>query len=118
MSFTAIHNNPVTIVRGATGCGKTTQVPQFLYEAGYGNPNGPTPGMIGITQPRRVAASTMARRVGEELGNSDISSYQIRFDASVGKRTAIKFMTDGILIREISQDFALSKYSAIIIDEA
>ena len=73
--------------------------------------------MIGITQPRRVAAVTMAKRVGEELCNSNASSYQIRFDSTVGKQTAIKFMTDGILIREISQDFALSKYSAIVIDE-
>ena len=114
----AIHNNPVTIVCGATGSGKTTQIPQFLYEAGYGSPDGPTPGMIGVTQPRRVAAVTMAQRVGEELCNPGISSYQIRFDSTVGKQTAIKFMTDGILIREISQDFALSKYSAIVIDEA
>jgi ATP-dependent RNA helicase DHX37/DHR1 len=115
----AIHNNPTVIICGATGSGKTTQVPQFLYEAGYGNLDSPTPGMIGITQPRRVAAVTMARRVGEELGNaSNKVSYQIRFDSTVGKGTAIKFMTDGILIREVANDFALTKYSAIIIDEA
>ena len=114
----AIHNNSVVIVCGATGSGKTTQVPQFLYEAGYGDPEGPTPGLIGVTQPRRVAAVTMAKRVGEELGNRSKSAYQIRFDSSVEPQTAIKFMTDGILVREISQDFALSKYSAIVIDEA
>lgn len=114
----AIHNNPVVIVCGATGSGKTTQVPQFLYEAGYGSPDSPNPGMVGVTQPRRVAAVTMARRVGEELGNVNASSYQIRFDSTVGKKTAIKFMTDGILLREISQDFILSRYSAIVIDEA
>ena len=107
---------------GATGSGKTTQIPQFLYEAGYGADGGPTPGIIGVTQPRRVAAVAMSRRVGEELcdsrtRDSNVSSYQIRFDSTVGKQTAIKFMTDGILIREISQDFALSKYSAIILDE-
>ena len=114
----AVHNNPVTIVCGATGSGKTTQVPQFLYEAGYGNPDGPNPGMIGVTQPRRVAAVTVAKRVGEELCDHNASSYQIRFDSTVSQRTAIKFMTDGILVREISQDFSLERYCAIIIDEA
>ena len=114
----AIHNNSVVIVCGATGSGKTTQVPQFLYEAGYGDSKGPTPGLIGVTQPRRVAAVTMAKRVGEELESRSKSAYQIRFDSNVEPQTAIKFMTDGILIREISQDFALSKYSAIVIDEA
>ena len=114
----AIHNNPVVIVCGSTGSGKTTQAPQFLYEAGYGNPNGPTPGMIGVTQPRRVAAVTMAQRVGHELNNPLASSYQIRFDSTVGQRTAVKFMTDGIMIREIAQDFALTKYSVVIVDEA
>lgn len=114
----AIHNNTAVVVCGSTGSGKTTQIPQFLYEAGYGNPNGPTPGLIGVTQPRRVAAVTMARRVGEELNDVAASSYQIRFDSSMGKDTAIKFMTDGILIREIAQDFVLTKYSVIVIDEA
>lgn len=115
----AIHNNPCTIVWGTTGSGKTSQVPQFLFEAGYGNPNGPTPGMIGITQPRRVAAISMAKRVGEELGqNSGRVSYQIRFENTTSNNTAVKFMTDGILLREISQDFALTKYSVILVDEA
>lgn len=116
----AIHNHDVVVVCGATGSGKTTQVPQFLFEAGYGDPSGPTPGMIGVTQPRRVAAVSMAERVGEELGqHRQRVAYQIRFDHStVSKDTAIKFMTDGILLREISQDVSLSKYSAIIIDEA
>lgn len=115
----AIHNNPIVIIWGATGSGKTTQVPQFLYEAGYGSPNSPTPGMIGITQPRRVAAVSSANRVSEELGSaSDKVSYQIRFDSTVSGRTAIKYMTDGILVREITEDVALSKYSAVIIDEA
>ena len=115
----AIHNNPTVVIWGATGSGKTTQVPQFLYEAGYGNQDGPTPGMIGVTQPRRVAAVSMAKRVGDELGSaSGKVSYQIRFESNVSDKTAIKFMTDGILIREIAKDFSLSKYSAIIIDEA
>ncbi|EFQ97281.1 pre-mRNA-splicing factor ATP-dependent RNA helicase PRP43 [Nannizzia gypsea CBS 118893] len=115
----AIHNNPCVVIWGATGSGKTTQLPQFLFEAGYGSPDSPNPGMIGITQPRRVAAVSMAKRVGEELAQySDRVSYQIRFDTSVTSKTAIKFMTDGVLIREVAQDFSLSKYSTIIIDEA
>ena len=115
----AIHDNPVVIIWGATGSGKTTQVPQFLFEAGYSSAGTPTPGMIGVTQPRRVAAVSMAKRVGDELGeHSGKVSYQIRFESTTSKQTAIKFMTDGILLREISQDFALSKYSIIIIDEA
>lgn len=64
----AIHNNDVVIIWGATGSGKTTQVPQFLFEAGYADRSGPTPGLIGVTQPRRVAAVSMAERVGNELG--------------------------------------------------
>lgn len=115
----AIYNNPVVVIWGATGSGKTTQVPQFLYEAGLGSRESPNSGIIGVTQPRRVAAVSMAKRVGDELGGvTDKVSYQIRFDSSVGDKTAVKFMTDGILIREIANDFALLKYSIIIIDEA
>jgi len=115
----AIYNHPTVVISGATGSGKTTQVPQFLFEAGYGNPESTTPGMIGVTQPRRVAAVSMAKRVGDELGQArNKVSYQIRFDSSVNDNTAIKFMTDGILIKEIANDFALLKYSVIIIDEA
>ncbi|KAK4148195.1 P-loop containing nucleoside triphosphate hydrolase protein [Dichotomopilus funicola] len=115
----AIHDNDVVIICGATGSGKTTQVPQFLFEAGYGSPNGPTPGMIGITQPRRVAAVSMSKRVAQELGDrSNVVGYQIRFEGNVDPNTALKFMTDGVLLREVAQDFALKKYSAIIIDEA
>lgn len=115
----AVHNNDCTVIWGATGSGKTTQIPQFLYEAGYGSPHGPTPGLIGVTQPRRVAAVSMAKRVAVELGDqADRVAYQIRFDSTVGPKTAIKFMTDGVLLREIAQDFTLSKYSAIVIDEA
>lgn len=115
----AIYNNPTVVIWGATGSGKTTQVPQFLYEAGFGAPNGPTPGMIGVTQPRRVAAVSMAKRVADELGSVQGKvSYQIRFESSVSDQTVIKFLTDGILIREIANDFALLKYSVIIIDEA
>ena len=115
----AIHNHDVVVVWGATGSGKTTQVPQFLLESGYGAADGPTPGMIGVTQPRRVAAVSMAKRVGDELGDQNSKvAYQIRFDTSTSAKTAIKFMTDGVLLREITQDFVLTKYSAIVIDEA
>ncbi|KAF2787245.1 P-loop containing nucleoside triphosphate hydrolase protein [Melanomma pulvis-pyrius CBS 109.77] len=115
----AIHNNDVVVVWGATGSGKTTQVPQFLFEAGYGAADGPTPGMIGVTQPRRVAAVSMSKRVSDELGDAGSKvAYQIRFDTTTSPKTAIKFMTDGVLLREISQDFVLTKYSAIVIDEA
>lgn len=115
----AIHNNDVVVVWGATGSGKTTQVPQFLYEAGYGAQDGPTPGLIGVTQPRRVAAVSMAKRVGDELSSHGSKvAYQIRFDTTTSAKTAVKFMTDGVLLREITQDFVLTKYSAIVIDEA
>ncbi|KAK6521551.1 putative ATP-dependent RNA helicase DHR1 [Arthrobotrys conoides] len=114
-----IHNNLVTILCGETGSGKTTQVPQFLFEAGYGDPNGDTPGMIGVTQPRRVAAVTMAKRVADELGeHSGRVSYQIRFEGTAHANTAIKFMTDGVLLRELGEDFALRQYSAVVVDEA
>ncbi|KAG9013562.1 putative ATP-dependent RNA helicase DHR1 [Tulasnella sp. 427] len=111
--------NPITIICGETGSGKTTQVPQFLFEAGFGTPGTDNPGMIGITQPRRVAAMSMASRVAEELNlPANRVSYQIRYDATVSERTSIKFMTDGVLLRELSQDFLLTKYSVIIVDEA
>ena len=75
--------------------------------------------MIGITQPRRVAAISMASRVAHELSlSSSRVSYQIRYDANVSPATSIKFMTDGVLLRELATDFLLTKYSAIIIDEA
>ena len=116
----AIHNNSTVVIAGDTGSGKTTQVPQFLYEAGYGQTDGPYPGLIGVTQPRRVAATSMTKRVSDELGGEHASrvAHQVRFDSSVGRKTAIKFMTDGILIREIASDFLLTTYSVIIIDEA
>ncbi|KAG2151417.1 P-loop containing nucleoside triphosphate hydrolase protein [Suillus clintonianus] len=111
--------NPVVIICGETGSGKTTQIPQFLYEAGFGDPTGVNSGMIGVTQPRRVAAMSMASRVARELSlTSSRVSYQIRYDATVSPSTTIKFMTDGVLLRELATDFLLSKYSVIIIDEA
>nr|VWP00591.1 N/A [Ganoderma boninense] len=115
----AIVLNSVVIICGETGSGKTTQVPQFLYEAGFGSPGSENPGMIGVTQPRRVAAMSMASRVAHELSLASTKvSYQIRYDATVSPSTAIKFMTDGVLLRELATDFLLKKYSVIIIDEA
>ncbi|KAF5385658.1 hypothetical protein D9757_005460 [Collybiopsis confluens] len=115
----AVLLNPVVVICGETGSGKTTQIPQFLYEAGFGSPGSDNPGMIGITQPRRVAAMSMASRVAQELSlASSRVSYQIRYDATVSPTTSIKFMTDGVLLRELATDFLLTKYSVIIIDEA
>ncbi|KAJ7573380.1 P-loop containing nucleoside triphosphate hydrolase protein [Mycena floridula] len=115
----AILLHPIIVICGETGSGKTTQVPQFLYEAGFGTPGSDNPGMIGITQPRRVAAVSMAARVAHELSlTSSHVSYQIRYDATVSPNTSIKFMTDGVLLRELATDFLLTKYSVIIIDEA
>lgn len=111
--------NPVTVLCGETGSGKTTQVPQFLFEAGFGTPGSDNPGMIGITQPRRVAAMSMASRVASELALPPSRvSYQIRYDATVSPSTSIKFMTDGVLLRELARDFLLTKYSVVIVDEA
>lgn len=115
----AVLLNNVVVICGETGSGKTTQVPQFLFEAGFGSPGSDNPGMIGITQPRRVAAMSMASRVAHELSlSSSRVSYQIRYDATVSPSTSIKFMTDGVLLREMASDFLLSKYSVLIIDEA
>ena len=93
-----IGENDVVVLCGETGSGKTTQVPQFLYESGYGKR-----GVIGVTQPRRVAAVSMARRVAKELGSHGARvGYQIRYDKTVSEHTAVKFMTDGILLKEVA----------------
>ncbi|KAL7272160.1 putative ATP-dependent RNA helicase DHR1 [Rhizina undulata] len=116
----AIHAHSCVVICGETGSGKTTQIPQFLYEAGYGTPGSPTPGLIAVTQPRRVAAVSMAKRVGEELGEGGEKkvAYQIRFEGTVGSQTVIKFMTDGVLLRELGEDLSLKKYSVVVVDEA
>lgn len=113
-----IHDNAVTILCGETGSGKSTQLPQMLFEAGYGKRDGSNPGKIGVTQPRRVAAVSVAQRVGHELGLQKEVSYQIRYDGTVNNETVIKFMTDGVLLKEISRDFLLNDYSVLLIDEA
>jgi ATP-dependent RNA helicase DHX37/DHR1 len=98
-------NNIISIFLKINQIGKTTQVPQFLYEAGFGDPKHPEfPGVIGITQPRRVAAISMAKRVSQEMGfentNNKTVGYQVRYDAiTCGKETRVKFMTDGILLK-------------------
>ena len=139
-----IEANPVVVLCGETGSGKTTQVPQFLVEAGFGwrhaarNPS--RSGIIAVTQPRRVAAVSMAKRVAEELGTKLLFSklpspegglvgkndlrgsvgYQVRYDARTihPDRARLKFMTDGVMLRESKEDILLRKYSVVILDEA
>ncbi|KAK1367944.1 RNA helicase [Heracleum sosnowskyi] len=117
----AINENTSVIIRGETGCGKTTQVPQFLYEAGFGSSRSSVKsGMIGVTQPRRVAVLATAKRVAFELGlhlGKEVG-FQVRHDKRIGDNCSIKFMTDGILLRELQNDFLLKRYSVIILDEA
>ncbi|GLT78688.1 hypothetical protein SLA2020_502160 [Shorea laevis] len=111
----AVHDNQVLVVIGETGSGKTTQVTQYLAEAGY-----TTKGKIGCTQPRRVAAVSVAKRVAEEYGCrlGEEVGYAIRFEDCTGPDTVIKYMTDGMLLREILIDENLSQYSVIMLDEA
>ncbi|KAG6011876.1 hypothetical protein E4U54_007861 [Claviceps lovelessii] len=111
-----IETYPVTIVIGQTGSGKTTQIPQYLEKAGW-CANGK---MIGVTQPRRVAATTVALRVADEVGcevGKEVG-YSIRFEDVTSSATRIKFLTDGLLIREALVDPLLSRYSVIMVDEA
>ncbi|KAK1442315.1 ATP-dependent RNA helicase [Babesia gibsoni] len=105
----------VMVVVGETGSGKTTQLAQFLYEAGYFKQ-----GIIGCTQPRRVAAVSVCQRVAAEMGSrvGDLVGYSIRFEDMTSKQTAVKFMTDGILLRETLLDPELDRYSCVIMDEA
>lgn len=111
----AIKDNQIMIVVGETGSGKTTQLTQYLAEAGFGDN-----GMIGCTQPRRVAAMSVAKRVAEEVGcevGAEVG-YAIRFEDKTSKDTVIKYMTDGHLQREIIMDPDLQRYSVIMLDEA
>ncbi|KAI9834780.1 MAG: DEAH-box RNA helicase prp16 [Sarea resinae] len=110
-----IRDNQVIVVVGQTGSGKTTQLTQFLYEDGYARS-----GMIGCTQPRRVAAMSVAKRVSEEMEVKlgGLVGYAIRFEDCTSKETAIKYMTDGVLLRESLVEPDLDKYSCIIMDEA
>lgn len=110
-----IRDNQVVIVVGETGSGKTTQLTQFLYEDGYAKI-----GLIGCTQPRRVAAMSVAKRVAEEM-ECELGStvgYAIRFEDCTSKDTKIKYMTDGVLLRESLNEPDLDRYSCVIMDEA
>ncbi|MTE09104.1 ATP-dependent RNA helicase HrpA [Corynebacterium aurimucosum] len=111
----AIEKNQVVIIAGETGSGKTTQIPKICLELGRGRR-----GLIGHTQPRRLAARTVAERIAEELDQSigETVGYAIRFDDKVSSTTAVKLMTDGILLAEMQRDRFLNAYDTIIIDEA
>ena len=115
----AIRDHQVVIVSGETGSGKTTQLPKICMQLGRG-----VAGMIGHTQPRRLAARSVADRIAEELGQTvgrergQVVGYQVRFTDEVGPTTLVKLMTDGILLAEIQSDPMLRRYDTLIIDEA
>ena len=111
----AIANHQVVVIAGETGSGKTTQLPKICLELGRG-----ITGMIGHTQPRRIAARTVANRIAEELNQplGNTVGYQVRFNETSSENTLVKLMTDGILLAEIQHDRYLNKYDTIIIDEA
>ncbi len=110
-----IRDHQVVIVAGETGSGKSTQLPKFCLELGRGSN-----GLIGHTQPRRIAARAVAERVADELGVAlgEEVGYAVRFADKVGKRTRLKVMTDGILLNELQRDRELTRYDTIIVDEA
>ncbi|HMQ36250.1 MAG TPA: AAA family ATPase, partial [Micropruina sp.] len=108
----AIRDNQVVIVAGETGSGKTTQLPKLCLAAGRKR--------IGHTQPRRIAARSLAERIAEEIGTplGEVVGYQVRFTAQTSRQTRVKVMTDGILLAEIGHDRDLRRYDTLIIDEA
>ena len=122
----AVKKFPVLVVVGETGSGKTTQLPQYLVEAGFlevSTLDGlPSQGIkkIGCTQPRRVAAMSVASRVADEMSSrlGDRVGYSIRFEDNTSENTIVKYMTDGMLLREFLSDPSLSDYSVMIVDEA
>jgi HrpA-like RNA helicase len=123
----AIREHATVIIIGETGSGKTTQVPQYLIQAGFTSLTSPiaaashhTHKMIAVTQPRRVAAVTLARRVASEMHTrlGDDVGYAIRFEDVTSLRTRVKFMTDGLLLREMLVDPLLSHYAVVVLDEA
>ncbi|KAG9727986.1 ATP-dependent RNA helicase, partial [Aureobasidium melanogenum] len=113
----ALLENHVLILAGETGSGKSTQVPQFLHTSAW------CTGRIAVTQPRRVAAVSLARRVAEEMGTplgkspQALVGYNVRFDDNVGKNNRIKFLTEGMLLQEMLRDPALTEYSCVVVDE-
>jgi pre-mRNA-splicing factor ATP-dependent RNA helicase DHX38/PRP16 len=106
-----IARNQVSVVVGETGSGKSTQIPQYLFHEGYGRR-----GLIGCTQPRRVAAASLAAALKGVLGRK--VGYTVRFDDATTEETVIRYMTEGILLRELSEDKLLRRYSVVIFDEA
>ena len=110
-----LSEHQVIVVAGETGSGKTTQLPKMCLELGFGNL-----GMIGHTQPRRIAARSVAARIAEELETElgGLVGYKVRFNDQISDDTQIKLMTDGILLAEIQNDRFLNQYSCLIIDEA
>lgn len=111
----ALRAHQVVVIAGETGSGKTTQLPKICLELGRGREQ-----RIGHTQPRRLAARTVAQRIAEEIGVElgDLVGYQVRFHDQVGDATAVKLMTDGILLSELQRDRDLRQYDTLIIDEA
>jgi ATP-dependent helicase HrpA len=110
-----IRDNQVVVVAGETGSGKSTQLPKLCLELGRGRE-----GLIGHTQPRRLAARTVAARIADEMQTmlGDLVGYTVRFSDQVGERTMVKLMTDGILLAELQRDRMLRRYDTIIVDEA
>src|SRR5215468_3617406 len=110
-----IRDHQVVVIAGETGSGKTTQIPKICLELGRG-----VDGQIGHTQPRRLAARTVAERIAEELGTplGEAVGFKVRFTDQSGEDTLVKLMTDGILLAEIQQDRLLRQYDTLIIDEA
>ncbi|XP_052179682.1 pre-mRNA-splicing factor ATP-dependent RNA helicase DEAH1-like isoform X2 [Diospyros lotus] len=111
----AIHDHQVLVIVGETGSGKTTQIPQYLHESGYTKR-----GKIGCTQPRRVAAMSVAARVSQEMGvklGHEVG-YSIRFEDCTSEKTVLKYMTDGMLLREFLGEPDLASYSVVMVDEA
>ena len=111
----AVREHQVLVITGETGSGKSTQIPKFCMEAGRG-----MSGMIACTQPRRIAAISLAARVSEEIGprGPALVGYKIRFQDRTARTTRIKFMTDGILLAEAQRDKNFRSYDTIIVDEA
>ncbi|HEX6917187.1 MAG TPA: DEAD/DEAH box helicase, partial [Phycicoccus sp.] len=111
----AIRDHQVVVIAGETGSGKTTQIPKMCLELGRG-----TAGQVGHTQPRRIAARSVAERIAEEMevGLGELVGFQVRFDDRSSDATRVKVMTDGILLNEMQRDRDLRRYDTIIIDEA
>ncbi|TKA32182.1 hypothetical protein B0A50_01430 [Salinomyces thailandicus] len=121
---TALAHHDVLILSGETGSGKSTQIPQFLLDQPYCKPRKGCAGKIAVTQPRRVAAISLARRVAEEMGSPLGSAspgsrvgYSVRFDENTSPGTRIKYLTEGMLLQEILRDGALGEYGCVVVDE-